>query len=189
MEVTEFQDGQLSVVYYKTHLGHSQEVVHLQLTKEERAKLLERIEQGFSLDAILEDIKESFNPMDDKPKRIHLLSRKDLYNIMQSFNNKKTKGKNKRNNSKDSKSDILNKAREGIVLEEEESDSSERQISKVVNNQEFDGGHSSLQNPTYSNHDRNYAQLNSTAFIPDVNSMVAQCHVSQICCSVFVSHL
>lgn len=53
---------------------------------------IERIKQGFSLDAILEDIEESIDPDSGKTKRIHLLSRKDLCNIMQSRNGQKVKG-------------------------------------------------------------------------------------------------
>ncbi|KAL0274921.1 UNVERIFIED_CONTAM: hypothetical protein PYX00_002941 [Menopon gallinae] len=91
MEVFQSPDGQINVNYYKTHLGHSQDVIHLQLSRDDRAKLSERIKQGFSLDAILEDIEESIDPESGKTKRIHLLSRKDLCNIMQSSNNKKHK--------------------------------------------------------------------------------------------------
>lgn len=39
MEVTEFSDGQLTVIYYKTHLGHLQDVVYLKLSREERTNL------------------------------------------------------------------------------------------------------------------------------------------------------
>lgn len=51
------------------------------------------------MDAILEDIKESIDPADGKTKRIHLLSRKDLYNIMQSFNSSKIKRRIPKNKS------------------------------------------------------------------------------------------
>jgi hypothetical protein len=174
MEVTEFQDGQLSVIYYKTHLGHSQEVVHLQLSREERAKLLERIEQGFSLDAILEDIKDSIDPLDQKPKRIHLLSRKDLYNIIQSFNSKKTKGKKKPGK----KNNILKKAQEGILLEEA-SESCGKEIETVDCRQEkFNEANTLLRTCTYSNYDRNFMQISSSSLVPDFNPSVNQYHVS-----------
>ena len=39
MEVTEYLNGVLKVIYYKTHLGHLKDVVHLKLSKEERASL------------------------------------------------------------------------------------------------------------------------------------------------------
>ncbi|EEB11695.1 conserved hypothetical protein [Pediculus humanus corporis] len=83
MEVTEYLNGVLKVIYYKTHLGHLKDVVHLKLSKEERASLAEKIEQGFTFDSILEDIKEGINNDENvNAKRIHLLSKKDLYNIM-----------------------------------------------------------------------------------------------------------
>lgn len=60
MEITEFSNGQLSVVYYKTHLGHRQDVMYLKLSKEERANLAREDFQNFTTIIITTKIYQKF---------------------------------------------------------------------------------------------------------------------------------
>lgn len=74
------------VVYYKTHIWHTPDVVHVNLSASERSYLANKLKEGASITSILESVRA------DKSiegtnfcKRIHLLKRKDLVNIENTF--------------------------------------------------------------------------------------------------------
>ncbi len=74
------------VVYYKTHIWHTADVTHVNLSASERTYLANKLKEGASITSILESVKA------DKSiegtnfcKRIHLLKRKDLVNIENTF--------------------------------------------------------------------------------------------------------
>ncbi|VEN59296.1 unnamed protein product [Callosobruchus maculatus] len=72
------------VAVVETHVGHDLEIRHLRLNKEEREYLARKIAANIPFDDILEEISSSIS--DAKLKRLHILNKKDLYNIAASFN-------------------------------------------------------------------------------------------------------
>lgn len=71
-----------SVKFVKTHVGHENELCHVTLTADERAKIANRLAQKVPPIVVLEEIKSS---MAATNSRIHLLKLKDLYNISKEF--------------------------------------------------------------------------------------------------------
>ncbi|XP_014250225.1 uncharacterized protein LOC106667071 [Cimex lectularius] len=92
-------DRKISVTYCRTHVGHERELARLPLTKEERKALAEKIAQNVSFDSILNDIRESVS--NENFERIHLLTKKDLFNIAQQYNLKSPKVSTKTKNKED----------------------------------------------------------------------------------------
>nr|CAH7743248.1 unnamed protein product [Callosobruchus chinensis] len=68
----------------ETHVGHDLEISHLRLNKEEREYLAGKIAANVPFDDILNEISGSIT--DSNLKRLHILNKKDLYNIAASFN-------------------------------------------------------------------------------------------------------
>ncbi|KAL1516164.1 hypothetical protein ABEB36_000083 [Hypothenemus hampei] len=67
-----------------THVGHKTAIGHLNHKKSEREILAAKIALKIPFDDILDEIRDSIS--DSNLKRIHLLTKKDLYNIESSFN-------------------------------------------------------------------------------------------------------
>lgn len=84
MRVKACADGKHSVHFVSTHVGHEQELCHLQLTKKERDMLASSLANKIPADAVLGQIRESIS--DSALERIHLVTKKDLYNIEQTYN-------------------------------------------------------------------------------------------------------
>lgn len=77
-------DDKCMVHLIETHVGHKNDIGHLYLTESERKAVAEKIAAKVPFDSILDEICES---MSHSPlQRIHLLKKKDLYNIRRSFN-------------------------------------------------------------------------------------------------------
>gem|GEM_PF-4549271 len=74
----------ITVSYFKTHLGHNFSLRTLRISPDERAQIAKRIESGVSSDRILDDIRDSFLDA-EKLERVHLLEKRDLYNIIRDF--------------------------------------------------------------------------------------------------------
>lgn len=74
--------------FLRTHVGHTQNVRSLRLTKEERDELAMKIKMGVSFDRILDDIKESV-ALEANIRRFHLVKKRDLYNIVRDYNLKR----------------------------------------------------------------------------------------------------
>nr|CAI5819476.1 unnamed protein product [Callosobruchus analis] len=72
------------VVVVETHVGHDLEIKYLTLNKEEREYLARKIAANIPFDDILDEISSSIT--DSNLKRLHILNKKDLYNIATSFN-------------------------------------------------------------------------------------------------------
>lgn len=75
---------EVCVLYTETHVGHQPDIGHLTLTKEERKHLASQIALKIPFDEILAGMRGSISK--EELKRIHLATKKDLYNIEQSFN-------------------------------------------------------------------------------------------------------
>lgn len=74
------------VVYYKTHIWHTPDVVHVNLSASERTFLANKLREGASITSILESVKADKSVEGTNfCKRIHLLKRKDLVNIENTF--------------------------------------------------------------------------------------------------------
>lgn len=81
MTVREKETG-VSVLFQTTHKGHDFLLKHTLLTPTERAAIAAKLQQGVSLDAVLDGVRES---LDKTLQRKHLLVRQDLCNIMRDF--------------------------------------------------------------------------------------------------------
>ncbi|XP_069676181.1 uncharacterized protein [Periplaneta americana] len=78
------RDGTYYVKFFPIHVGHDAEIERMPLDVNERATLAGRLAEGVPLQQVLDDVKDSVAPEDIK--RIHLLKRKDLWNIKRDFN-------------------------------------------------------------------------------------------------------
>lgn len=72
-------NGNCNILFIETHIGHEAEVERIQLSDSERKDLAIKIEAGIPYDEIIDEVKQSADPVDIK--RIHLLTKKDLHNI------------------------------------------------------------------------------------------------------------
>ncbi|XP_056638648.1 uncharacterized protein LOC130446417 [Diorhabda sublineata] len=77
-------NGSCIVTFIGTHIGHDNNLKHLSLTPLERENIARKLSMKIPFDQILDNIKDSSS--DSSQQRIHLLTRKDLYNIQASFN-------------------------------------------------------------------------------------------------------
>lgn len=78
-------DGRSRVFYQNVHLGHTNEIGRLRLTKKERDELAGQISLKIPLTDILDGTLQSI-PQDCEMKRKHLVTRKDLINITRTYN-------------------------------------------------------------------------------------------------------
>ncbi|XP_050499982.1 uncharacterized protein LOC126880257 isoform X1 [Diabrotica virgifera virgifera] len=80
------KNGKYSVNYCGTHVGHKQveDLGHLFLTKEERHQIAAKIASKVPMQVILNDVRDSVSQC--QLQRMHLLTKKDLFNIERSYN-------------------------------------------------------------------------------------------------------
>ncbi|XP_054271840.1 uncharacterized protein LOC128992333 [Macrosteles quadrilineatus] len=83
IKATFFGNGNVQVEYCETHVGHTCDLAHQPLTLNDRKDIARKILNKIPYDTILEEVRSSFDP--DSPKRIHLLTKQDLYNIVKEF--------------------------------------------------------------------------------------------------------
>uniref|UniRef100_A0A146LRP1 C2H2-type domain-containing protein n=1 Tax=Lygus hesperus TaxID=30085 RepID=A0A146LRP1_LYGHE len=76
--------GVICVTYVHTHVGHSQEVGRMNLSKSERAKIAGKLASGIPDDTISDSVRDTMKS--DGVKRHHLTTRKDVWNVERSFN-------------------------------------------------------------------------------------------------------
>ncbi|XP_072379297.1 uncharacterized protein [Diabrotica undecimpunctata] len=77
-------NGSCIVNYISTHVGHDNNLKYLWLTSSERETIAKKLALKIPFDEILDSIRDQGNQV--SVQRIHLLTRKDLYNIQASFN-------------------------------------------------------------------------------------------------------
>ncbi|KAK3909793.1 Zinc finger transcription factor family protein 17, partial [Frankliniella fusca] len=89
MEVLLKDDGTISMTWHQNHLGHEFDVGFMRLTAAEREMIGRRLKNHEDPDSILDDIRDSLTRPSDF-KRIHLLEKRDLWNILRKvdFKNK-----------------------------------------------------------------------------------------------------
>lgn len=83
IKLKKIKDGSVKVTFCGTHIGHTTDVSHLHLTPAERQIIAEKIALNIPFPDILESMRNTVSESDFK--RIHMLSKKDLYNIKSSF--------------------------------------------------------------------------------------------------------
>lgn len=81
MEVLWKDDGSISLTWHKSHFGHEFDMNFLRLTATERGMIETRLKNHETLDSILDDVRESLTKPSDF-SRIHLLEKKDLWNML-----------------------------------------------------------------------------------------------------------
>lgn len=76
--------GNITVKFLKTHIGHQCDIGHLYLTSTELQSIAEKIASKIPFSAILDEVRDSIQ--NEKLERVHLLTKKDLYNIENAYN-------------------------------------------------------------------------------------------------------
>uniref|UniRef100_A0A6P7F500 Uncharacterized protein LOC114326564 isoform X1 n=1 Tax=Diabrotica virgifera virgifera TaxID=50390 RepID=A0A6P7F500_DIAVI len=83
--ITVIQEANICKVdYVKMHIGHQNNLGHLFLSQEKKRELASKIAAKIPLAAILDEIRDSMTSANFS--RIHLLTKKDLHNIEQTYN-------------------------------------------------------------------------------------------------------
>ena len=75
--------GDVSVSYCGHHHNHSTSLAHLQIPNDIRLQFIHKLQQGITMDRILDDIRES---LDNGIGREHLVTKQDLHNIKARYN-------------------------------------------------------------------------------------------------------
>uniref|UniRef100_A0A0A9XBJ9 V-type proton ATPase subunit E n=1 Tax=Lygus hesperus TaxID=30085 RepID=A0A0A9XBJ9_LYGHE len=74
----------VDVSYTPTHVGHGNDLRRVNLTREQKKMLAEKIESNVPFDQILGEV--GGNVSEERVERIHLLKRRDLHNIKRNLN-------------------------------------------------------------------------------------------------------
>ncbi|XP_050506252.1 uncharacterized protein LOC126884365 [Diabrotica virgifera virgifera] len=78
------ENGNVKINFIQTHIGHDNDLGHLNITKNEKIEIASKIASKIPLVCILDEIRDSVT--NNKLERMHILTRKDLHNISQTFN-------------------------------------------------------------------------------------------------------
>ncbi|XP_050311335.1 uncharacterized protein LOC126746956 isoform X1 [Anthonomus grandis grandis] len=84
IKIKKLNNGTCEVTIMDKHVGHQNDIGHLNLSKTERENLAVKISSKVPFEDILDEIRDSIT--DSELKRLHLLTKKDLYNIEACFN-------------------------------------------------------------------------------------------------------
>lgn len=76
-------NGLIHVKYIQTHVGHSTGLNHLNLSINEKIMIARKLAKGIPHNNILDSLRKSKKNSDIR--RLHLTTRKDLWNIQTSF--------------------------------------------------------------------------------------------------------
>ena len=85
-QLLHLDSNKLQLIYNKTHYGHTCSLGYLPIAKELRQQIAVDLVQGVSFDKIMDKIRDN---VCCSIERSHLVTKKDLYNIEQSFNLRK----------------------------------------------------------------------------------------------------
>lgn len=88
MKATVKLNGRVDVEWNCRHFGHECEINFLKLTATERAEIENKLKNGISFDRILDDIRDSVYD-DTQLTRLHLLDKRDLWNLLRKVDFKK----------------------------------------------------------------------------------------------------
>lgn len=84
INVTILESGRVNVNFIETHIGHDNVLRHVNISKNEKIEIANKIASKIPLTSILDDVRDSLT--NNELERIHILTRKDLNNISQCFN-------------------------------------------------------------------------------------------------------
>lgn len=84
IKVILLQNGTVNVNFIEIHIGHNNDLGHVNISKNEKMEIASNIASKIPLASILDDVRESV--INNELERIYLLTRKDLNNISQCFN-------------------------------------------------------------------------------------------------------
>ncbi|KAF6199574.1 hypothetical protein GE061_007600 [Apolygus lucorum] len=76
--------GEITVKYIARHVGHRSDLFRKNLTKEEKDSIATKLAAGVPISSILDSIRDSI-PFNGEVSRIHLITRKDVWNIRASL--------------------------------------------------------------------------------------------------------
>ena len=75
--------GRVSVKYCSTHYNHDIRLAHLRMSTATRLKIAAKLQQGVSLERILDDVRDNIH---SEVTREHLVVRQDVHNIKSQYN-------------------------------------------------------------------------------------------------------
>ena len=78
-------NGNVTVHYCSTHHNHKPDIAHLALPRHVRQLIATKIQQGVSVDRILDDVRDSI-AYGENPRREHLTNTRDILNIKKELN-------------------------------------------------------------------------------------------------------
>ncbi|KAJ8911923.1 hypothetical protein NQ315_016264 [Exocentrus adspersus] len=81
--VTHNSEGDVSVIFYPTHIGHSQELGRLRINEDDKHKIAGKLSQGVTIDRVFQDIRE--NMPNGQLDRIHFVEKRDINNIIRDY--------------------------------------------------------------------------------------------------------
>ncbi|XP_072399485.1 uncharacterized protein [Diabrotica undecimpunctata] len=84
MEVITLPTGEIKVEFFKTHVGHQNEVERMRLSKKEKDEVAKYIASKIPFDNILDNLKASLS--NDEVQRRDLIKLKDMHNIARDYN-------------------------------------------------------------------------------------------------------
>lgn len=76
-----FHSDGIQAKYQEIHVGHSSQLLYMNLNKELRNTIIEKVSIGLSPQAILSDLKQPFPDSKNSCDKVHMLTTKDIYNI------------------------------------------------------------------------------------------------------------
>ena len=76
------KNGEVQAHITKTHYGHKISLGHLRLSKQDKLSVAGQLLQGVNFDSLLDKVRDNVGT---KLQRIHLIVKKDLYNIERAF--------------------------------------------------------------------------------------------------------
>lgn len=82
IEVTTYPSGKIEVEYFKTHVGHKNELGRMRMSNRERDEIAQKITLKIPLDEILDSVRTSVS---SDIERRDLLTTKDLRNLAQTY--------------------------------------------------------------------------------------------------------
>ena len=80
--VKDLKAKSILVYYTSTHHSHQTQLGHLRMTNATRMKIASKLQQGITIERILDDIRDNLVQI----TREHIVSRKDIHNVKQQFN-------------------------------------------------------------------------------------------------------
>ena len=79
-----FNGDLYNVKYIKTHVGHTHELAHINLTDDDRLTIAKKLAMNIPMKSILNEIRDNISS--ESLDRIDLLTMKDIYNIEAAYN-------------------------------------------------------------------------------------------------------